>query len=61
MFHLAMPNAAKVELHLEGVKDPFPMTKGPDGAWSIAVPKLAPQYYSYASTWMAPMCSTRTT
>ena len=48
VFHLAMPNAAKVELHLEGVKDPFPMSKGPEGAWSASVPKLAPQYYSYS-------------
>lgn len=48
MFRLAMPNAAKVELHLEGTKDPFPMTKAPDGAWSVTLPKLAPQYYSYS-------------
>ena len=47
VFHLAMPNAAKVELNLEGVKDPFPMSKGPDGVWSVTVPRLAPQYYSY--------------
>ena len=46
-FNLAMPNAAKVELHLEGAAQPFPMTKGPDGVWSVTVPKLAPQYYSY--------------
>src|SRR5579862_8441041 len=46
-FTLAMPNAAKVELHLEGVREPFPMTKGADGAWTVTVPKLAPQYYSY--------------
>ena len=42
-----MPNAAKVELHLEGAAQPFPMTKGPEGVWSVIVPKLAPQYYSY--------------
>jgi enterochelin esterase-like enzyme len=48
IFHLAMPNAAKVELHLEGTKDPFPMTKAPDGAWNVTLPKLAPQYYSYS-------------
>ncbi|MBV8672428.1 MAG: esterase family protein [Acidobacteriaceae bacterium] len=47
-FTLAMPNAAKVDLHLEGVKDPIPMTKGADGAWTVTVPKLAPEYYSYA-------------
>ncbi len=48
IFRLAMPNAMKVELHLEGVKDPFAMTRGPDGRWSVTVPKLAPQYYSYS-------------
>ena len=47
-FTLAMPNAAKVELHLENVRQPFAMTKGADGAWTVTVPKLAPQYYSYA-------------
>ncbi|HYM07126.1 MAG TPA: alpha/beta hydrolase-fold protein [Terriglobales bacterium] len=48
IFRLAMPNAAKVELHLEGAKDPFPMTKAADGTWSVSVPGLAPQYYSYS-------------
>lgn len=47
IFQLAMPNAAKVELHLEGTKDPLPMTKSADGTWSVTVPGLAPQYYSY--------------
>ena len=47
IFRLAMANAAKVELHLEGAKDPFPLSKAADGAWSVTVPKLAPQYYSY--------------
>jgi enterochelin esterase-like enzyme len=47
VFHLAMPNASVVELHLEGVKDPFPLSKGSDGVWSVTVPRLAPQYYSY--------------
>jgi enterochelin esterase-like enzyme len=48
LFQLAMPNAAKVELHLEGLKDPLPMTKSTDGTWSVTVPGLAPQYYSYS-------------
>jgi len=48
IFQLAMPNAAKVELHLEGTKDPVPMTKSADGTWSVTVPGLAPQYYSYS-------------
>lgn len=48
IFRLAMPNAAKAELHLEGTKDPFPMRKASDGAWSVTVPKLTPEYYSYS-------------
>jgi enterochelin esterase-like enzyme len=47
-FTLAMPNAQKVELHLENVREPFAMTKGADGAWTVTVPKLAPEYYSFA-------------
>ena len=43
-----MPNAAKVELHLEGAKDPFPMTKRRMARGASAVPGLAPQYYSYS-------------
>jgi enterochelin esterase family protein len=47
VFKLAMPNAAKVELHLEGAVQPFAMIKGGEGMWSVTVPALAPQYYSY--------------
>jgi enterochelin esterase family protein len=47
-FHLQMPNAQKVELHLEGHRDPIPMTKAADGSWSVTVPAIAPQYYSYS-------------
>ena len=47
-FTLAMPNAQKVELHLENVREPLAMTKGADGAWTVTVPKLAPEYYSYS-------------
>ncbi len=43
-----MPNAQHVELHLEGHKDPFPMTKAADGTWSVDVPGLAPELYSYS-------------
>jgi enterochelin esterase-like enzyme len=46
-FRLAMPNAATVALHLEGSAQPFPMAKGAEGTWSVTVPRLAPQYYSY--------------
>ncbi len=49
-FTLAMPNAAKVDLRLEGVHDPIPMTKGADGAWTVTVPKLPPEYYAYEYT-----------
>jgi enterochelin esterase family protein len=48
VFHLAMPTAHNVDLHLEGKKDPLPMTKGADGVWSVSVPGLAPEYYSYS-------------
>jgi len=47
MFRLAMPSAESVELHLEGKKDPFSMTQGADGIWSVSVPGLAPEFYSY--------------
>jgi enterochelin esterase family protein len=50
VFRLAMPNAQSVDLHLEGKKDPIPMTKDADGAWSASVPGLAPEYYSYSFT-----------
>ncbi len=46
-FRLAMPNALKVELHVEGQAHPIPMAKGSDGVWSVTIAKLAPQYYSY--------------
>ena len=47
LFHLTMPHAEKVALLLEGEADPLPMNKTGDGEWSIHVPKLAPEYYSY--------------
>ena len=47
-FRLAMPSAQSVDLHLEGKKDALPMTKGADGTWSVSVPGLAPEYYSYS-------------
>jgi enterochelin esterase-like enzyme len=47
IFRLAMPSAQSVDLHLEGKKDAIPMTKGADGTWSVSVPGLAPEYYSY--------------
>lgn len=47
IFRLEMPHAAKVELVLEGGAKPIPMSRGGDGAWSVTVPGLAPEYYSY--------------
>jgi len=47
IFRLAMPNAQSVGLHLEGKKEPFPMTKDAGGNWSVSVRGLAPEYYSY--------------
>jgi enterochelin esterase-like enzyme len=50
VFRLAMPSAQTVDLHLEGKKDAIPMTKDSDGTWSVSVPGLAPEYYSYSFT-----------
>ena len=50
VFRLAMPNAQRVELELEGMKEALPMIKGADGAWTVSVPGLAAQYYSYSFT-----------
>jgi enterochelin esterase-like enzyme len=47
-FQLAMPNASAVELQLEGAAQGIPMKKDAAGLWSVAVPKLAPQYYGYS-------------
>jgi enterochelin esterase-like enzyme len=50
VFRLAMPSAQSVDVHLEGKKDAIAMTKGADGTWSVSVPGLAPEYYSYSFT-----------
>jgi len=47
-FTLQMPSAKEVKLRLEGAPEPVPMTKAADGRWSVTVPQLAPQFYSYA-------------
>lgn len=49
-FRLAMPNALKVDLSLEGMAKPLPMSKGADGVWTGTVPRLSPEYYSYSFT-----------
>ena len=47
-FQLVMPKAAKVSLNLEGVGHPIPMKKQTHGTWTVRVPNLAPEYYSYS-------------
>jgi enterochelin esterase family protein len=47
-FHLQMPDARKVVLDLEGKHDPIPMARDDSGDWSVAVPDLAPEFYSYS-------------
>jgi len=40
--------AAKVELNLEGVAKPIPMTRGKGGIWSYTTQPLAPEIYFYS-------------
>jgi enterochelin esterase family protein len=40
--------AKKVELNLEGVAKPIPMTRAEGGIWSYTTPPLAPEIYSYS-------------
>jgi enterochelin esterase family protein len=40
--------ATKVELNLEGVAKPIPMTKGKDGIWSYHTQPLPPEIYFYS-------------
>jgi enterochelin esterase family protein len=47
-FRLVMPDATSVKLELEGPASPYPMTKDPQGVWTVTVPNLAPEYYSYS-------------
>jgi enterochelin esterase-like enzyme len=48
IFHLKMPNAQKVVLELEGRHDPIPMTREGDMTWTVSVPAIAPEIYSYS-------------
>ena len=45
-FRLRMPNAAAVNLNLEGQK-PVPMTKDAQGIWSYTTAALEPDFYGY--------------
>ncbi len=47
-FRLVMPDATSVKLELEGPASPYPMTKDSQGVWTVTVPNLAPEYYSYS-------------
>ena len=49
-FRLRAPNAQKVDLHLEGTKEPFALQKDERGIWSVTTPPLAPDYYGYSFT-----------
>jgi enterochelin esterase-like enzyme len=44
------PNAQKVDLIIDTILKPVPMTRGDDGIWTVTTPVLAPEYYNYAFT-----------
>jgi enterochelin esterase-like enzyme len=46
-FRYKDPAATKVLVHLDGVADGIPMTKGSDGLWSVVTSPLAPAIYGY--------------
>src|SRR5215471_9573130 len=47
-FRFRSPNAAKVELSLEGQRHPTPMQKNDQGVWSVTIGPLEPDFYGYA-------------
>jgi enterochelin esterase-like enzyme len=47
-FRLLAPNAQKVSVGLEGVKDPLPMQKDERGIWSATTDVLTPDLYGYS-------------
>jgi enterochelin esterase-like enzyme len=47
-FRFRSPNAVKVELSLEGQRDPTPMQKNDQGVWSVTIGPLEPDFYGYA-------------
>ncbi len=49
-FRLNAPNAQKVEVHLEGRKEPIALQKNEKGIWSGTTQPLAPDYYGYSLT-----------
>ncbi len=46
----AAPNARQVVVNGELDGQPHPMTKGPDGVWTLTLGPLAPDIYTYAFT-----------
>jgi enterochelin esterase-like enzyme len=47
-FRLLDPNAQKVSVAIEGLKDPLPMQKDDQGVWSVTTDVLAPDLYGYS-------------
>ena len=47
-FRLLDPNAEKVTVSLEGLKDPLIMQKDQQGVWSVTTDVLAPDLYGYS-------------
>lgn len=48
VFTLNMPNAQAVGLSLENHHGPISMNKGADGNWTLALPSVLPEIYSYS-------------
>ena len=46
-FRYADPVATAVLLNYDWAAKPVPMTKGPDGLWTVTTPPLPPAIYSY--------------
>src|ERR1051325_5339922 len=47
-FRLNAPHAQKVEVHLEGTKEPLILQRNERGIWSGTTQPLAPDYYGYS-------------
>jgi len=47
-FRFRSPNAAKVELDLEGAAERTPMEKDAQGIWSVTIGPLQPDFYGYS-------------
>jgi enterochelin esterase-like enzyme len=47
-FRLLDPNAQKVTVSLEGLKDPLTLQEDPQGVWSVTTDVLAPDLYGYS-------------